>query len=213
MITRMKTYSYEEACGILENFFDNYDPIVTVIQDKIHNFYLTLKSMKYLIEIISKNDGSVENNSQEEDKEFHIFDPAIIETLNEFNIYLPLWILRYDDLNWTEFLNAYLLIFENYISIQENLIPYILQEDEESLRVAQISLTELKDNYKAVSRLVNLTITYEDLIICASRLVDETSQYKDARPASYKLSKLYIDTINKELQKESVVSDADIICK
>lgn len=79
------------------------------------------------------------------------------------------------------------------------------------MRLAQSSLTDLKENYKAVSRLVDLTITYEDLIVSASRLLDETSQYKDARPAAYKLSKLYIDTINKKLKEESVIADVDII--
>lgn len=206
MIKKMKTYSYEEACQALETFFTNYDPIVTVIQHKIHNFYLTIQAMEYLINLVNHN-----NQESDDDTEYHIFDPEIIDTLNQFNIYLPLWILRYDDLDWTKFLNVYMLIFENYISVQENLVPYILQDNDEALRLAQSSLTDLKENYKAVSRLVNLTITYEDLIVSASRLLDETSQYKDARPAAYKLSKLYIDTINKKLKEESVVADVDII--
>lgn len=77
--------------------------------------------MEYLINLVNHN-----NQESDDDTEYHIFDPEIINTLNQFNIYLPLWILRYDDLDWTEFLNVYMLIFENYISVQENLVPYIL---------------------------------------------------------------------------------------
>jgi hypothetical protein len=199
MITRIDSYSYDEACAVMQDTIYKYSPISSIIQTKIPNFSDAVQSMCVLISMVIEANNP---ENEDEDQNYNIFDPYIIENLNLFLNYLPMWLLRYDDLDWTYFLSAFMVIFENYLNIQQDLIGYIMEDDEESLRVARQAFKELQETYNATSKLAYLTVGYADLIRASNVLVEEISQYKDARPTVYKLSKLYIDSINEAVKKK-----------
>lgn len=195
MITNINSYSFDEACAVLGENFEHSSPIAMIIKEKIQDFDVTIKTMAYLINLVM-------NQNDEEDQEIHIFDPYVIEQLERFLTYLPIWLLRHDYIDWTEFLSAYMVLFENYIAIQEDLIPMIMSEQEEDLRNAHIYLNELKELYSASEKLASLTVGYRDLIRASSKLVEEMLRYQDASPTTYRLSKLYIDSINDSVRKK-----------
>lgn len=196
MIQNINSYEFNEACAILGDTFETSAPIAMVITKKMYNFKSTIKAMTYLVNLVINQD----NDDSEE--EVHIFDPFIIEQLNEFLTNLPLWLLRYDNIDWTEFLSAYMILFENYIAVQENLIPMIGEEDVNGMNQAIAALTELKELYSATEKLAGMTVGYYTLIKASSLLVDEMRRYEDVAPTTYRLSKLYIDSIN-EMVKEN----------
>lgn len=198
MITNINSYSFEEACTVLDGQFEHSSAIATIITEKIPDFKMTIKTMAYLIKLIIKQNES----DDDEDQEIHIFDPYVIEQLEKFLTYLPIWLLRHDYIDWTEFLSAYMVLFENYIAIQEDLIPMIMSDREEDIRNAHIYLTELKELYSASEKLAGMTIGYRDLIRASSKMVEEMLRYNDASPTSYRLSKLYIDSINESIRKK-----------
>lgn len=196
MIQNINSYEFNEACAILGDTFETSAPIAMVITKKMYNFKSTIKAMTYLVNLVINQD----NDDSEE--EVHIFDPFIIEQLNEFLTNLPLWLLRYDNIDWTEFLSAYMILFENYIAVQENLIPMIGEEDVNGMSQAIAALAELKELYSATEKLAGMTVGYYTLIKASSLLVDEMRRYEDVAPTTYRLSKLYIDSIN-EMVKEN----------
>ena len=196
MIQNINSYEFNEACAILGDTFETSAPIAMVITKKMYNFKSTIKAMTYLVNLVINQD----NDDSEE--EVHIFDPFIIEQLNEFLTNLPLWLLRYDNIDWTEFLSAYMILFENYIAVQENLIPMIGEEDVNGMNQAIAALAELKELYSATEKLAGMTVGYYTLIKASSLLVDEMRRYEDVAPTTYRLSKLYIDSIN-EMVKEN----------
>lgn len=196
MIQNINSYEFNEACAILGDTFETSAPIAMVITKKMYNFKSTIKAMTYLVNLVINQD----NDDSEE--EVHIFDPFIIEQLNEFLTNLPLWLLRYDNIDWTEFLSAYMILFENYIAVQENLIPMIGEEDVNGMNQAIAALAELKELYSATEKLASMTVGYYTLIKASSLLVDEMRRYEDVAPTTYRLSKLYIDSIN-EMVKEN----------
>lgn len=196
MIQNINSYEFNEACAILGDTFETSAPIAMVITKKMYNFKSTIKAMTYLVNLVINQD----NDDSEE--EVHIFDPFIIEQLNEFLTNLPLWLLRYDNIDWTEFLSAYMILFENYIAVQENLIPMIGEEDVNGMNQAIAALAELKELYSATEKLAGMTVGYYALIKASSLLVDEMRRYEDVAPTTYRLSKLYIDSIN-EMVKEN----------
>lgn len=196
MIQSINSYEFNDACAILGDTFETSAPIAMVITKKMYNFKSTIKAMTYLVNLVINQD----NDDSEE--EVHIFDPFIIEQLNEFLTNLPLWLLRYDNIDWTEFLSAYMILFENYIAVQENLIPMIGEDDVDSMNQALAALAELKELYSATEKLAGMTVGYLGLIKASSILVDEMRRYEDVAPTTYRLSKLYIDSIN-EMVKEN----------
>lgn len=198
MIYNINSYEFDEACAILGDTFEHSEPIAMIITKKMYNFKTVIKSMSYLINIVINQN----NNPDNDEEEVHIFDPFIIQQLNEFLTNLPLWLLRYDNIDWTNFLSAYMILFENYIKIQEDLIPMINEDDVEGKNQALASLTELKELYSATEKLASMTVGYYTLIKASSQLVDEMRRYEDTAPTTYRLSKLYIDSIN-EMEKEN----------
>ena len=113
MIYNINSYEFDEACAILGDTFEHSEPIAMIITKKMYNFKTVIKSMSYLINIVINQN----NNPDNDEEEVHIFDPFIIQQLNEFLTNLPLWLLRYDNIDWTNFLSAYMILFENYIKI------------------------------------------------------------------------------------------------
>lgn len=196
MIQNINSYEFNEACAILGDTFETSAPIAMVITKKMYNFKSTIKAMTYLVNLV------INQEDDDSEEEVHIFDPFIIEQLNEFLTNLPLWLLRYDNIDWTEFLSAYMILFENYIAVQENLIPMIGEEDVNGMNQAIAALAELKELYSATEKLAGMTVGYYTLIKASSLLVDEMRRYEDVAPTTYRLSKLYIDSIN-EMVKEN----------
>lgn len=196
MIQNINSYEFNEACAILGDTFETSAPIAMVITKKMYNFKSTIKAMTYLVNLV------INQEDDDSEEEVHIFDPFIIEQLNEFLTNLPLWLLRYDNIDWTEFLSAYMILFENYIAVQENLIPMIGEEDVNGMSQAIAALAELKELYSATEKLAGMTVGYYTLIKASSLLVDEMRRYEDVAPTTYRLSKLYIDSIN-EMVKEN----------
>ena len=196
MIQNINSYEFNEACAILGDTFETSAPIAMVITKKMYNFKSTIKAMTYLVNLV------INQEDDDSEEEVHIFDPFIIEQLNEFLTNLPLWLLRYDNIDWTEFLSAYMILFENYIAVQENLIPMIGEEDVNGMSQAVAALAELKELYSATEKLAGMTVGYYTLIKASSLLVDEMRRYEDVAPTTYRLSKLYIDSIN-EMVKEN----------
>ena len=78
----------------------------------------------------------------------------------------------------------------------------INEDDVEGKNQALASLTELKELYSATEKLASMTVGYYTLIKASSQLVDEMRRYEDTAPTTYRLSKLYIDSIN-EMEKEN----------
>lgn len=196
MIQNINSYEFNEACAILGDTFETSAPIAMIITKKMYNFKSTIKAMTYLVNLV------INQEDDDSEEEVHIFDPFIIEQLNEFLTNLPLWLLRYDNIDWTEFLSAYMILFENYIAVQENLIPMIGEEDVNGMSQAIAALAELKELYSATEKLAGMTVGYYALIKASSLLVDEMRRYEDVAPTTYRLSKLYIDSIN-EMVKEN----------
>lgn len=195
MISNINSYEFNEACTILGDTLENGTPISMIITKNMYQFKTVIKSMSYLVNLVINQEDS------DEEEEIHIFDPFIIEQLNEFLRNLPLWLLRYDNIDWTEFLSAYMVLFENYIAIQEDLIPMIGEDDIEGKNKAIASLQELKELYSATEKLAGMTVGYYTLIKASSLLVDEMHRYEDVAPTTYRLSKLYIDSINKMVKE------------
>ena len=94
---------------------------------------------------------------------------------------------------WEDFLSAWVSLMGNYIGVVMARVENEEFGDKESLIQ---TLMNIGESCEAITQLVEIGISYIDLLNASRQLVDEMKTWQNSRPTSLKLSEAYLDSLN-----------------
>ena len=92
---------------------------------------------------------------------------------------LPMLVLIHSEQNWNFFCSGLVLLINNFLDIQEQVLPIF---DEESQASEMLKIKILRDALSAIARLIEIGAGYTDLLKAAAYILDEIRDWKHTSP-------------------------------
>lgn len=114
---------------------------------------------------------------------------------------LPVWILRYPEYSWHDFVSAFVLLYENYLDVQDQILTILKEREPEEFNenwgLVHQDLNILKEEvYPALKNLATFGVTLKDLVLMAYEVSEELKELRQARPVSMQLSESYLKALD-----------------
>lgn len=102
---------------------------------------------------------------------------------------LPYLILTASELDWTEFVSAWVTIEHHFIGVMQALSEHMQEEERHGI----IELCKgIEGTFTPLYTLIDLGVSYADMIKVGNELVREMQNWRQSQPASIRLSQAYL---------------------
>ena len=114
----------------------------------------------------------------------------------------PSYILIHSEYDWTPFTSAFVLLVTNYLNLMEQFCEECsaLKDDWYHKEVATIKL--LREYIDAILNLMELGVSYKNLIQASNEIAAELKTWRQNRPAAMRLSQTYLQSLGIDVKGE-----------
>lgn len=189
MIMQIKNMSYGDARYIVIKSLDTRDEIGTILLRDHPQLLNTMGEVSRIIEeAMSCGNGGLGGVNYP--------SPDVFRDLEVVTNTLPAYMLR-DIVNpaWEDFLNAWISLCDNLCNIVHAKIENE-PDDNPCFNDMLNTMIEIQKGLGSIMRLIEVGVSYIDLINATSRILDEVKTWKECRPTSLRLSEAYLQALD-----------------
>ena len=195
MVTELKELDFGQARYVILKELDLKGPVGTILLRDQHELAEVVSTVVKTIESAMCPEIGLAGVTPMSDRTYRV--------LNHVSNTMPSYMLREPNtFAWGEFLNAWMILIDNYLNIQDTIVENLETPHPEMSVELRDRIANLRDGLSSIYRLVALGVSYADLINVTDRLVEEIRSWGNARPAALQLSSAYLEALNFYNKKE-----------
>lgn len=202
MLNKVVDLTFAQARYIILKELDECGPIAHLLRKK--NARLT-EQFHELCEIVVKHRQWIDEHIEDMEAEMPAWDISKMQAFSfiAINEHLPHLILCNSELNWDDFISAWLVIYTEYIDVYNTLTQTfynrhannLLEDDDKIISMNRELLEAMSMSITGILNLLDIGMGYTQLIRSTDYLLKEISEYKHSNPNPVRLSRAYLESL------------------